>query len=88
MDLVDYDRKKFEKLKNDLSGFLLNLKIIPSYVIQYQRKRRFHSQKTGKLDWYEGPTVLEALDTFKTKKVQIRNHCALWYRMYIVLIRE
>lgn len=69
MDLVDYDRIRFESVKKDLLGFLSNINIKPSYVIPISAKKGdFIANKTGNFDWYQGPTLLEALDTFKIKE--------------------
>ncbi len=69
MDLVEYDRMKFESVKKELLGFLSNINIKPSYVIPISAKKGdFIANKTGNMDWYQGPTLLEALDTFWTKE--------------------
>ncbi|MFZ3169363.1 MAG: GTP-binding protein [Candidatus Methanoperedens sp.] len=69
MDLVDYDRIRFESVKKELLEFLSNINIKPSYVIPISAKKGdFIANKTGNFDWYQGPTLLEALDTFKIKE--------------------
>ncbi|MCX9012401.1 MAG: GTP-binding protein [Candidatus Methanoperedens sp.] len=69
MDLVDYDRERFESVKKDLLDFLSNINIRPSYVIPISAKNGdFIANRTGNMDWYKGPTLLEALDTFRTKE--------------------
>lgn len=69
MDLVDFDQKRFETVKNDLMEFLSNIKIKPSFVIPISAKNGdFIANKAVTMDWYKGPTLLEALDTFKTKE--------------------
>jgi sulfate adenylyltransferase large subunit len=69
MDLVDFDQKRFETVKKDLMEFLSNINIKPSYVIPISAKNGdFIASKTATMDWYEGPTVLEALDTFRTRE--------------------
>ncbi|SNQ61436.1 sulfate adenylyltransferase subunit 1 [Candidatus Methanoperedens nitratireducens] len=69
MDLVDYGRERFESVKKDLLEFLSNINIKPSYVIPISAKKGdFIANKTGNMDWYKGPTLLEALDTFRTKE--------------------
>jgi sulfate adenylyltransferase subunit 1 (EFTu-like GTPase family) len=69
MDLVDFDRERFETVKKDLMEFLSNINIKPSYVIPISAKNGdFIASKSGTMDWYDGPTVLEALDTFMTKE--------------------
>ncbi len=69
MDLVDYRREKFESVKKDLLEFLSNINIKPSYVIPISAKKGdFIANKTGNMGWYNGPTLLEALDNFRTKE--------------------
>jgi len=69
MDLVDFDRKRFETVKKDLMDFLSNINIKPSYVIPICAKNGdFIASKTATMNWYDGPTVLEALDAFRTKE--------------------
>lgn len=69
MDLVGYDHIMFESVKKELLEFLSNINIEPSYVIPISAKKGdFIANRTGNTDWYQGPTLLEALDTFKTKE--------------------
>jgi sulfate adenylyltransferase large subunit len=69
MDIVDFDRERFETVKRELLEFLSNINIKPSYVIPIcAKKGDFIASKTGTMDWYDGPTVIEALDTFMTKE--------------------
>ena len=69
MDLVDYGKERFESVTKDLLEFLSNINIKPYYVIPISAKNGdFIANKTGKMEWYNGPTLLEALDTFRTKE--------------------
>ena len=69
MDLVGYDHIRFESVKKELLEFLSKINIKPSYVIPISAKKGdFIANKTGNIDWYQGLTLLEALDTFKTKE--------------------
>lgn len=68
MDLVDYEEERFKEVKKDLLEFLDSIDIEPTYVIPISAKEGdFVANRTGNLSWYDGPTVLEALDTFKKK---------------------
>lgn len=72
MDLVDYDQQRFEEVKKDLANFLSEIDISPSYVIPMSAKEGdFVAQRTDLMSWYDGPTVLEALDTFTTRETAI-----------------
>ena len=66
MDLVDYKEERFNEVKNELEKFLAKLGVKPTYFIPISAKSGdFVTKKTNKMHWYEGITVLEALDTFK-----------------------
>ena len=69
MDLVNYDKQRFDAVKEELLRFLSEIRITPSYIIPISAKEGdFVARKTSSMDWYDGPTVLEALDTFETRK--------------------
>lgn len=68
MDTVNYDEKRYEEVKNEVSDFLkrIGFKVeeipfvpVSAYVGDNVTKR------SEKLQWYKGPTLLEALDTLK-----------------------
>lgn len=66
MDLVEYGRERFEEVKRDLLEFLDSIDIDPAYVIPISAKEGdCVAERKDNLSWYDGPTVLEALDTFK-----------------------
>jgi sulfate adenylyltransferase large subunit len=69
MDLIDYDQGRFDNVKTDLLEFLSQVNIKPSYVIPISAKKGdFIANKTGSMNWYDGPALVEALDAFKTKE--------------------
>ena len=65
MDLIDYSQEKFNVIKNEMNKFLKNLKVHPMGYIPISA---FYGEnittKSEKLSWYNGETVLEALDLF------------------------
>jgi sulfate adenylyltransferase large subunit len=66
MDLVEYSRERFNEVVDELKKFLGNINISPSHIIPISAsKGDFVANKSDKMSWYDGPTVLEALDTFK-----------------------
>lgn len=68
MDLVKYERDRFEKVRKDLLKFLSSIKIRPSMVIPISAKEGDNiAKKSENMGWYSGPTVLGALDSFKTE---------------------
>ncbi len=68
MDLVGYDEARYESVKNELIRFLSEINISPSYVIPISAKKGDFVVRKTSIDWYKGPTLLEALNTFKPRK--------------------
>jgi len=67
MDLVNCSSDRYEAVKSETTSLLASLGITPSYVIPISAKEGDNvASKSSKMEWYKGPTVLEALDTFKT----------------------
>jgi len=68
MDMVKYDEKRFEEVKNDIVG-LLKMVGYKTEEIPFIPTSAFMGDNVSKLSentpWYKGPTVLEALDLFK-----------------------
>jgi translation elongation factor EF-1alpha len=69
MDAVDYKEQKFKALKADVSRLLAsfgysNVQFIPASAMEgdniYKRSRQ--------MEWYEGPTLIEALDEVEISK--------------------
>jgi len=74
MDSVGHSQEKFGQVKKKLSMFLDKLELMPSEVIPISASRgdnvAKHSQNTP---WYNGPTILEALDSLiKTRELEDR----------------
>ncbi len=66
MDLVGYSKERFDEVNKELAEFLGKVNIKPMYLIPISAKKGdFIANRSGNMDWYSGPTVLEALDTFK-----------------------
>lgn len=69
MDMVEYDQKRFDEVKDEILQFLDNINISPSYVIPISaRKGDFIVNKTDTMKWYGGSTLLEILSTFRIKE--------------------
>jgi elongation factor 1-alpha len=67
MDAVGYDRVKFEDLKNQITTLLKNIgyKMETVQFIPYSAYEGENvAKKTTKMDWYKGPTLVEAFDKF------------------------
>ncbi|MBW2973172.1 GTP-binding protein [Candidatus Woesearchaeota archaeon] len=68
MDLVDYKEERFNEVKKELIAFLDSINIKPSYIIPISAKQGDNiAKKSDKMPWYDGMTVLQALDTFNPK---------------------
>ncbi len=69
MDLVDYDESNFLRVKEEILSFLKEIKLTPRFIIPISAKEGdFVAHKTSKMNWYKGPTVLEALDKFDVRE--------------------
>ncbi|MCD6367547.1 MAG: GTP-binding protein [Candidatus Aenigmarchaeota archaeon] len=66
MDLVNYEKERFEEVKEELIDFLETINIRPKYVVPISAKNGDNvAKKSDKMTWYNGPTILEALDEFE-----------------------
>jgi translation elongation factor TU len=71
MDLVDFSQKRFQEVKDEITGFLEGLEISPPYTIPLSAISGENvATASGRLPWYSGPTVLKALDTFSELKIE------------------
>lgn len=68
MDTVDYKEEGFNKVKEELSTFLKragfkegDMNFIPISGLEGENV----AKKSEKMDWWKGPTILEALDNFE-----------------------
>jgi bifunctional enzyme CysN/CysC len=68
MDLVGYSRDVFDGIVSDYRQFLDRIGVTPTWFIPVSG---FHGENlvtsAPKLGWYDGPTVLEALDAFENR---------------------
>jgi len=71
IDLVHYSKDKFLELKTEIIHFLNQLNVHPSFVLPISAIHGDNVAKPSeKISWFDGPTVLEALDTFHELKVE------------------
>lgn len=69
MDLLDYRREDFDRLKKELSSVLQDVGIGLHCIIPISAKKGENiSSKSAYLDWYKGPTLLEAFDSLELKQ--------------------
>lgn len=66
MDLVDYDERRFEQIAKEYRAYLNDIGVTPTFIIPVSsREGDSIAQHTDKMPWYEGPTVVESLDSFR-----------------------
>jgi sulfate adenylyltransferase subunit 1 len=71
IDLVNYSQDKFLKLKAEITDFLKKLDVHPTFVLPISAIHGDNVAKPSeKISWFDGPTVLQALDTFHELKVE------------------
>jgi bifunctional enzyme CysN/CysC len=68
MDLVGYSRQVFDRLADECRGYLERVGVTPVWFIPVSAVRGENLAATApSLSWYDGPTVLEALDGFTNR---------------------
>lgn len=71
IDLVNYSQAKFQALKAEITAFLAGLHIHPTFILPISAIQGDNvATPSEKISWFEGPTVLQALDTFEELKVE------------------
>lgn len=69
IDLVDYSKEVFERIVDEYRAFLREVEIEPTHFIPVSaREGDFVVSRSDKLDWFDGPTILEAVDSFEKAK--------------------
>jgi len=71
IDLVNYSQNKFLKLKAEITDYLNKLNVHPTFILPISAIHGDNVAKpSAKISWFNGPTVLQALDTFLELKVE------------------
>ena len=66
MDRVDFSADRFKAISDEISAHLIDLGVMPSAVIPISaRDGDGVAERTPRIDWYDGPTVVEALDALE-----------------------
>lgn len=72
MDLVDYQESVFNAVKNEYAQFLNELGVEPMFFIPVSGKQGDNIANLGeRTPWYQGETLLQALDSFKKASPQV-----------------
>lgn len=68
MDLVNFDEKRFNDVKDDTIEFLKSINLKAEYYIPISAMDGENvAKRSERIPWYNGPTVLESLDSLKNK---------------------
>jgi bifunctional enzyme CysN/CysC len=74
MDLVDWDRGVFQAIVKEYGAFLKQVGIEPSCFIPVSARGGDNiAEPTQHLSWHEGPTVLQALDAFRSEPAPVER---------------
>ncbi len=68
MDLVDFSQERFEEVAAEFKEFLAPLGVVPTHVIPVSARNGHNiTEASAKMPWYQGPAILEALDSFRPR---------------------
>jgi bifunctional enzyme CysN/CysC len=71
MDLVNYDEKTFNRIESEYREFLKQIGVEPMYFIPVSAKQGKNIvANSEELNWFNGPSIVNALDNFKTPGAQ------------------
>ncbi len=72
MDLVDWDRGVYDRIVGEYGAFLDQVGLKPSAFIPVSARGGDNiAGRSEELPWYEGPTVLNALDEFRSEPLPV-----------------
>ncbi|MEE8484639.1 MAG: GTP-binding protein, partial [Nitrospinota bacterium] len=74
MDLLEWSREEFGKIRDSLLPVLERLEIFPEYIVPISAKLGANvADSCEELSWFDGPTVLETLDGFRAAQTQEKS---------------
>jgi len=66
MDMVDFDKKVYRRIEKEFSAYLKELDVHASYFVPASAREGDNVvERSANMPWYDGPTVLEALERFE-----------------------
>ncbi|HEU5305662.1 MAG TPA: GTP-binding protein [Gemmatimonadales bacterium] len=72
MDLVGWDRGVYDRIVREYGAFLAQVGIHPAGFVPVSGRGGDNiADRSAKLPWYHGPTVLEALDAFRSEPAPV-----------------
>ncbi|MGE5515866.1 MAG: adenylyl-sulfate kinase [Bacteroidota bacterium] len=67
MDLVDWSHDRFKEIEAEVRTYLGGIGVTPTHVIPISARRGDNIKtRSAAAPWYQGPTIIDALDGFKT----------------------
>lgn len=70
MDAVGYDARRFAAVSSDIKSHLASLDVSPAAIIPISAREGDNLvTRSGKMTWYEGPSLLEMLEAFSPAAV-------------------
>ncbi len=80
MDLVNYSKDVFYKIKNDYTVFLEEIGIEPVDFIPVSARNGINiTRSSEEISWYKGKNIIELIDVFEKQKEDEENN----FRMYV-----
>jgi bifunctional enzyme CysN/CysC len=74
MDLVSWDRAVYDRIVGEYGAFLDQVGIRPAGFIPVSGRGGDNiADRSANLPWYQGPTVLDALDAFRTEPAPVER---------------
>src|SRR3954464_5367201 len=74
MDLVGWDRGVYDRIVKEYGSFLDQVGIRPASFIPVSARGGDNiAERSQSLSWYEGPTVLQALDAFRSEAAPVQR---------------
>jgi bifunctional enzyme CysN/CysC len=74
MDLVDYSQEVFDRVQTEYAGFLSQIQIDAQHFIPVSaRNGDLIAERGSNMDWFTGPTILEALDQFRQEPAPVHQ---------------
>ena len=65
MDLIAYDKAKFDAIEAEYRDYLTSIGVTPTFVIPVSAREGDNIvTHSGAMNWYKGPTIVKALDSF------------------------
>lgn len=65
MDLVDYSEARFQEISHEYRAYLTELGVTPTFILPVSaREGENIVTRSGRMSWYDGPSIVGALDCF------------------------